>query len=359
MTNKERLINTCLCKPTDRPPFIALFGPWGETVERWHSEGLPKDKQWHEGLGFDPGIWGVNINFLFCPTFDYKLIEDHLVTQIWQDGTGAIIETSKRGPTIPRIIKPLISSMDDWIRVKKERLDPNDPKRFPENWNELIKVYNETEAMVQLGTYPCGLFGTLRAIMGVEELLVGFYDEPELVQTIMDDLTDFWLAIYEKACRDIKVDSIHIWEDMSGKQGSLISPDMMRQFMMPNYKRIKRFADDHDIKVITLDTDGRMDEMIPVFIESGINMLYPFEVAAGSDVLAFREQYPGLCIAGGIDKRALAEGRDAIDAELARIKPMYKKPGYIAWLDHLTHPEVSWDNFKYFCSELKKIIYSV
>lgn len=74
---------------------------------------------------------------------------------------------------------------------------------------------------------------------GVEGSLTAFYDDPEPVKTVMDDLTDFRLRIFELITRDVQVDMIHIWEDMSGKQGSLISPAFVREFMLPNYKRIR------------------------------------------------------------------------------------------------------------------------
>jgi len=91
-------------------------------------------------------------------------------------------------------------------------------------------------------------------------------------------------------------------------------------------------------------------------MESGINFIYPFEVAAGSDIVSYRRRYPTLGIMGGIDKQEIAKGPEAIDHELARISGMFKNKGYIPALDHLIHPEISWENFKYFVLELKCIL---
>jgi hypothetical protein len=82
----------------------------------------------------------------------------------------------------------------------------------------------------------------------------------------------------------------------------------------------------------------------------------PFEVAAGCDIRRYRSQFPSLCIMGGIDKQEIAKGREAIDKELDRLDPMFKGPGYMPALDHLVHPEISYGDFKYFVSELKKRI---
>jgi len=193
-------------------------------------------------------------------------------------------------------------------------------------------------------------------MMGCEELLITFYDDPDLIHDMMDYLTDFWLTIYEKVCKDVEVHSIHMWEDMSGKTGSLISPQMVREFMAPNYKKMSDFAKKHNIPIFALDTDGNCEQLLPVFIESGINMVLPFEVAAGSDIVDYRKKFPTLCICGGIDKMEIAKGPAAIDRELDRIDSMFKGSGYWPSVDHLIHPEISWEDFKYFVKEMKKRI---
>lgn len=173
----------------------------------------------------------------------------------------------------------------------------------------------------------------------------------------MDYLTGFWISIYEETAKHIKLDHIHIWEDMSGKQGPLISPAMFREFMTPNYKRIVAFAKDHDIPVVSVDTDGNMDIMMTVLSEAGINYVLPFEVQAGCDVVAIKKQYPHIGLYGGIDKRTVAVGTAAIDAELLRVDPLLHGSGYIPGLDHLVPPDVSLDNFRYFVERLREKLY--
>lgn len=303
MTNRERIINTALCKPVDRLPFFFYFGPWAETEAVWREQGMEAGRDWQTGFGFDPGIAIVNVNLGYSPAFEFKELEDRGDTRIIIDQLGILQEVRKNASAIPRYIEYPVKSPEDWEKLKRERLNPHDPARFPANWGELVQQYREGEKALQLGAYPYGLFGTLRDMMGVEELLISFYDQPELIHEMMDYLTDFWLTIYEKVCRDVQVDVIHIWEDMSGKAGSLISPAMVREFMLPNYKKIKAFADAHGIPVIALDTDGDCSELVPLFMEGGINTMMPFEVAAGSDIVKYRRQYPDLCIMGG-DRQA-------------------------------------------------------
>jgi uroporphyrinogen decarboxylase len=352
LTNRERMIRTVLGEDIDRLP-LHLWGPWGETIERWRQEGYPQgDTDFGAYFGLDAGFSQVSVNLGYYPEFEHKVLEDRGGTKLIQDRSGSILEIMADHSTIPKIIRPAVSGRQSWEQLK-ERLDPRSPGRYPD-WQKEQTRFKASGAAVQIGAYPYGLFGTLRDMMGVEELLVNFYDEPDLIHDMMDYLTGFWLAIYEEAAGHIKIDHIHIWEDMSGKQGPLISPGMFREFMTPNYKRIIAFAKDHDIPIVSVDTDGNMDVMMTVLSEAGINLVMPFEVQAGCDVVAIKKQYPRICLFGGIDKRALTGSRKEIDAEFERVAPLFHQSGYIPGLDHLVHPQISLDNFRYFTEQLKE-----
>ncbi|MBM3190127.1 MAG: hypothetical protein FJZ90_15575 [Chloroflexi bacterium] len=211
---------------------------------------------------------------------------------------------------------------------------------------------------IQLGDYPdLTVFGGVRWLMGPEECLLAFYTMPDLVHEIMEHLTTVFLAVFEQVVREVRIDVIHIWEDMAGRQGPLISPKHWREFMGPNYRRIKGFADAHGILLISVDTDGQPELIIPPMMEHGVNYLFPFEVAAGCDVHDVQRRYPTLGIMGGIDKRALAHGPAAIDAELARIRPAIARGRYIPALDHLIPDDVSWSNYCYYAEALRKLIF--
>jgi uroporphyrinogen decarboxylase len=329
----------------DRQPLSFYFGPWPETIERWEKEGLPKGSRWDAELNLDPGIRHVDVNLGFSPAFDKEILEEKEDTWLIRNELGILEEIWKGGSTIPKIIESPVTDRESWEKLKEERLNPESNERFPPDWDKLAGEYNESDYIIQLGWYPYGLFGTLRDMLGVETLLLAFYDDPGLIHDMMDYLTDFWLAIYEKVCRKAEVHAIHMWEDMSSKNGSLISPKMVREFMMPNYQKIAAFAREHDIPIFSLDTDGDCAQLVPLYLESGINLVFPFEVAAGCDINEYRKQYPALCIMGGIDKREIAKGPEATDRELDRIDSMFKDPGYWPALDHLVHPEISYDDF--------------
>jgi len=360
MTNRERIIACAQGKPIDRTPFCFYFGLWPETAERWKQEdGITNPNAWRDGFGFDEPVVLLSsyVNHLFYPAFEYEVLERNGEHIIYRNTNGEIVEGIEGKSGIPKIIKSPVTNKEEWEQLKKERLNPNDPARFPSNWAEIVAELKGKDVALQLGAFPCGLYGTLRDLMGVEGSLYAFYDEPELVKDIMDYLTEFWICIYERICKDLQIDIIHIWEDMSGKQGSLISPKFIKEFMAPNYRKLRDFGERHNIHVMQVDTDGDCEELIPIFADAGVNMMLPFEVAAGCDIVALRERYPYMSMLGGIDKQEIGKGREAIDKELARIAPLINKSGYFPALDHLVSPNISYKDYCYFVESLRRMIF--
>jgi len=349
---------TLMGEPTDRVPFVCHFGPWQTTLQRWKEEGLEQPERWRAEFGFDPGWVAAPVNLGWSPPWTEEIIEDRGEYVIKRDQRrGIIIRDRKDRASMPEWIDYPVKTREDWERVKAERFNPDDPMRLPGNWAEWCALHHNGSVAVMVGAFPWGIFGTPRDLVGVDKLLLLFYDDPEWVHDMMDSLTDFWIRIYERVAKDIRVDWIHIWEDMAGKQGSLISGDMFREFMTPNYRKIRAFADAHGIPLLSVDTDGNCTEMIPWFMEAGVNVLYPFERQAGCDIAAIREAYPTLGMMCGFDKRAIAQGPDAIEAELEVTKQTVKGGRFVPGPDHLIPHDVSWENMRYFCRRLKDVCY--
>ena len=362
MDNRTRIRNTITGAAVDRAPFFFLLGAWGETVERWHAEGLAVADPWDAEFGFDPGIRSLceygdsrSVNLGFSPWFPGEVVEDRGETLVIRDRFGVLQETRRDGGSLPRHLANPVQADEDWDRIKAERLDPADPARFPADWKRIAAEAGAGDRFLQIGDYPFGLFGTCRELLGPEELLVSFHTRPALVHDMMETLADLWIALFERIVADVRVDGVHLWEDMSGKNGSLISPAMVREFMLPAYRRIDAFRRDAGIPVFSVDTDGDVRELAPLFHGAGVNFLWPFEVAAGCDIREYRTRYPGLAVMGGLDKRAIAVGPAAIDRELERAREALALGRYIPGPDHAVHPEVSLENFRYFVEGLRRV----
>ncbi len=362
MTHRDRFVRWMTGQSVDRPPFWVGWGPWNSTWRRWKAEGLPEGVS---NRGDVPVFFGgdrmpavVPVNIGPCPKLPFTRLSEDAETVTFIDEWGIKRRNFKNHESMSEFLEYPVKTRDDWEAFKRTRLDPGHPDRLVGEWLTHARSWMEQGVPIQLGVFPdSGLFGCIRWLMGDEECLLAFYTAPEMLHDMMERMTDIYLTVYGKVvAAGVRVDMIHFWEDMAGRQGPLIGPKHFNEFMAPQYRRVKAFANAHDIPLISVDTDGMFDPIAPAMMEAGVNYIYPLEVAAGCDVNALREKYPTLAFMGGIDKRALAKDKAAIDREIDRVAPALAKGRYIPDLDHLIPDDVSWENYAHYVRRLKALV---
>lgn len=330
-------------------------------LDRWRKEGLPVDADLNKFFDFDEnaeyqirGIGWTAPNF--HPPFEEKILEDHGDYEHVQDVFGRVVRYFKgrRSGFMPTFMEHPVKDLYTFEKDVKWRLDPDNKQR-----NAIIEQFNiEAEQAAQQGYFITqrliGGYMFLRALIGPEDLLMAFYDQPELLHKCMETWLDLADKTIEKHQKHVTMDQLFIGEDICYNSGSLISPNMINEFLFPYYTQLitnikRRQLDKERPFYIQLDTDGNCNPIIDMYKSIGMNVLSPFEVASGSDVLEVGLKYPDLIMSGGVDKRVIAEGKDAIDRFVDRIYPeLYKRGGYIPTCDHGVPEEVSLENYLYF-----------
>lgn len=386
MNARERFIADMTFQASDRA-LLWEFGYWTGTLRRWYKEGLPKkkgivpdsaldgdtttgeviasperdhpvDEDVHDLLGFDTGIKKLPADYWVYPPFEKQVIEEDEENIIYIDDFGIKKKERKDGQSMPTFLDWPVRDMRDFEKIK-ERFNPEDEGRLPANWSELLPGYTKRDYVLAIGGLPFGFFGAPRYLMGLQNLCIAYYDNPTLIQEMVNFLTDFWVKLWTKVLHDVQIDFVLFWEDMCYKNGSLISAEHFRKFMLPGYKKLTSLFRDFEIQVIFVDTDGNCTELVPLFIEGGVTGMFPFEVQAGMDIVKVRKEYPKLGIIGGLDKGRLAQGKRAIDEELeAKLPFMLRKGGYVPCADHLIPPDVPWENFLYWRKRIKEFVQS-
>ena len=360
MTHRERLLKNFRFEKVPVVPNYD-FGYWEETIRRWHKEGLSKNvctnadvERYLQLEGFE-SIPKIPVRVGLFPLFEEKILEEKGEHLIIQDEGGVIYEKHKSSSSIPKYLKFPIETRDDWAKFKVEHLDPENPDRIEAQVLEKTKKWHEEGLPIRVGTIS--LYGVLRNCMGVENISVAIMEEREWIEEMMEHLTNLSLSVLERIPKDTPVDIGFWWEDMCYNHGPLISPKLFNELMVPKYKRITDYLKENfSIEVNILDCDGKIYELVPGWLRGGINCMFPIE-AAHTDPLLLREKYGHqVLLMGGVDKKALINGKDAIDRELERLTPLVEDGGYIPTVDHRVPPDVSFENYCYYLEKKKKIL---
>jgi len=336
--------------------------------ERWEREGYIKPGEDLDKLfGFDESGVCLLVFLNGCeaalePPFEETVLEDLGKYEIVQDIVGRHVKCFKgrRNGFMPEYVDHPVKDQKSWEEKIKWRLNPASEVRYRRFDERKAQIQSEVDRGKLLSELMPGGYMYLRSLFGPTELLYAFYDMPELVHECMQA----WFALNDAVVsyhqQSFDLDEVFFDEDICYNHGSLISPDMIREFLLPYYQQIvtnvKRRNRDKTRKVhLQVATDGAVHSVIDLYKEVGLTYMSPFEVAAGCDVVEIGKQHPDLLLSGGIDKRILAAGKDAIDRELERILPvMYRRGGYIPTCDHSVPEEGSFENYLHFRNRLKE-----
>ncbi len=361
MNARERYIQTLTFGAPDRAPFRPGW-PRESTLKAWRTQGLGDDADWRDALsaelGFDwpepkdPLMPGVS--FQMMPKFEEKILEHRDGHTIVQDWMGAITEISDEyDVTYIREAKDFVTrkwhkfpveNRDDWERMKT-RFNARTPGRFPDDFDARCERLKARDYPV--GVALSGPFWQMREWLGLETLCMKMVEDPALIH----EMVEFWTAFVLDVLRPVLgrgiLDEVGFNEDMAYKTRSMISPVMARGFLMPAWTRWTDAIKASGVPIVWMDSDGYVGELIPLWIEAGINVCTPMEVAAGNDLVELRRRFgTRMAYTGGLDKRALAKGGDVMRAELERVvPPLLETGGFIPGCDHGVPPDISWPDF--------------
>ncbi|MBN1864277.1 MAG: hypothetical protein JW808_05200 [Victivallales bacterium] len=353
MNDLERFHACMKYQSVDHAPFWD-WGGWPETIERWKREGYDPKKKDPADI-CDRRLWFGGW-FVPNPSFEHRVVEEDKDSIVYINHEGILMREMKdhASSSMPQFLKFPTENRQEFRVFWKERMQPDLAKRIGPDWKKKLKGWREQPLpFIIISDRWGGFFGPLRNLVGVENLCLLFHDDPAFVEEMMEANADFIIAIMSQILDVIKIDAFGFWEDMAYNHAPLISPEMVRHYMLPRYRRVTEFLRGRGVEYIGLDSDGQIDSLIPVWMDAGLNFLYPFEVQSGMDVLKVRRKYGReLRIWGGVDKRALARGAKAIDAELERVKPLIAEGGYIPHTDHSCPPDISLENYCYYMEKL-------
>ncbi|MBI2940768.1 MAG: hypothetical protein HYY04_10060 [Chloroflexi bacterium] len=357
MNDRERYRATMRFQPVDRPPLHAGHG-WAATLARWRQEGLPLVMSVADYFGYDR-FELAPVDFRFVPPFPKTILSQDDFAVTYQNDEGVILQDRRDNweLSMPHFLEFPVKNREDFERLKP-RMDPTSLERLPPGWSTLCERWRYRTVPLQLmGDRVGGFYGPLRGMMGIEALSYTYYDDPRLIEEMMDAKLHLVLGVIKRVLADTTVDRFVFWEDMACRNGPLISPATFRRLMVPRYRVIADCLRSHGAQEVWVDSDGDVNSLIPLWLEAGVNGVYPMEVQSGMDVVQLRQTYGrDLLMSGGLDKKVLTRDKQAIRDEVMRKVPkLVEEGGYIPAIDHSVPPDVSFEAFSYYVGLLKEI----
>lgn len=391
MTNaqRENLTLSFSNDGLDRGAKEETFEPWDLTIANWQKEGLvtdfndrlivagipteigyvykdrpiPLENRFYmvmleepiylleQQLSYDPvKRMAFRIPFI---SYDEQIIKETNEFVVRRDRDGWTRKYMNNSELIVDI-QPVVTDEASWEAHKAHTLKAYHTYCTDEN---MERLYGPYRAGNQRGDFPIrfrlqGFFWCPRDLMGIEEHMIGYYDYPEMIQ----DMARFQLDIYkeqmEKILKIVKPDVIFFEEDLSGKNGPMLSPACFDNFIAPCYAEIIPFLKERGVKNVFVDTDGDFTMLIPNFTSAGVDGFLPVDVNAGVDIVQVRERFPNVKLIGGFNKLEIVDGFEAIDREFARLTPVIRQGGYLPGIDHQAAPATPFENYLYYIKRL-------
>jgi hypothetical protein len=312
MNERERFHRVLRGETVDRPPLLDE-GVRDEVIDRWHREGLPKGKTHLEVFGITPH---ENIG----PDIRFR-----------KEFFGRVMQLS--------------------TRVYQQAFDVS-RSRFPEDWDETVRRLENRDHIVCIwasrGFFQAlgvGDWSTLHAA------LLGTVREARRVREKAELYGAFCARMLEMTLSRVDPDFIYLSEPISDNKGSLISPEMFQEFMIPAYERILAVARAHGVEQITVSTYGNTAELVPSLIKAGVNSLWISEAAETpeTDYRTLRKRHgPGLGLIGGIPLSILREEAEANMEQRIRemVQPLSESGRYIPLAGGRIREEIPWKVYK-------------
>lgn len=286
-------------------------------VDFWHQAGYDFMHLAPNYLGLFPGGWNVQ-------TGHYSLYSDGPVEKAWMEEHHSVIRSERDVEAYP------------WPRA--EDVDLGDI--------ELAASLLPEGMMLTSGTW--GIFETTRALMGFEAVAYALYDQPGLVESVLERVGSFLFALFQRVLELPRIGAVWFADDLSSTDTYFVNPEWYRKHLFPWMRKYGEAAAARGLPLI-YHCDGRMWEVLPDVVDCGFCAIQPVEPKAMDIVHVKREYGRHLCLIGNIDLGGcLTRGTpEEVEAQVRqRIRELAPGGGYMVGSSNSVTSYVPLANFR-------------
>lgn len=237
-------------------------------------------------------------------------------------------------------------------------------------WPNPVKYMNVEECMrrvedapkdkVVLGMMWSAHFQDTCASFGMETALMNMVANPELFESVDEKIVEFYLKaneIFYEATKG-KLHAVLIGNDMGSQRGLILSPQMVRRFIMPGCKKLVEQAHSYGLKVI-YHSCGSIVDIIPDLIAAGVDVIHPIQaLAAGMQPENLKVKFDGqVSFCGGVDTQDLLVNgsEEDVRSKIKSLRTMFPTGLIISPSHEAIMPDVSPSKIQALFEEAQKI----
>lgn len=157
----------------------------------------------------------------------------------------------------------------------KEVLKPSRTKFSEEEWAPYVeKASRINREEVFATTFVAnGIFEKLHYLMGMEDAMINFYEEPEAMHELIDFIADWEIECAGEVIRHLHPEALFHHDDWGSQHSTFLSPGMFEEFLEPAYKRIYGYWKENGVKLIVHHSDSYVATLFPHMIRVGIDVI--------------------------------------------------------------------------------------
>ncbi len=352
LSGQERVNRMFARQDHDRVPRHESF--WGETIERWQNEGLNGD---HATVLDLLGTDFHGLNWCWPQAFpgQDEVVSLDAETRVIRDGNGKMVRYWRGKSGTPEHLGFDCDTREKWERKYKPALLESGLQLDPETIKRNFQIGRRKGRWCHLTGVES--FEETRSLMGDEISLIAMAEDPDWVRDVSQTFTDVMLRNLDAAmATGIQPDGLWIYGDMAFKTATMCSPQMYRELIWPDHKRLADWAHVHRMKFI-YHTDGDVNAVMDLYLAAGFDCLQPLEAKANMDIRKLCPQYGRrMAFFGNVDvMKMMTNDRALIEAEVkAKLAAGMATKGYVYHSDHSVPPQVSWDSYQFIMECVEK-----
>jgi uroporphyrinogen decarboxylase len=155
-----------------------------------------------------------------------------------------------------------------------------------------------------------GVFENTAQLMGLESFSYALRDQPDLIEAMCQRVGELATATCSQVTTIDNVEIVILSDDLGFNSGTLVSPDVIRRYILPHYRKISEITHRAG-KLLVFHSCGNVYAMMDEFIdEVGIDAKHSFEDKIVPVDEAYRRWGDRVAILGGVDMDLLGRGTE-------------------------------------------------